>query len=105
MRPSLPAPLHADLHEPADPVKVDHLERVLADDVVLRVVADEGTVIVPAHAQTGLGQVVGAEAEEFRRGRGLVRPDRRPGEFDDAADKVTPLYPRLRERLFAPTAD
>src|SRR5579884_3452668 len=61
-----PTLLHADLHQPADALEVDHLERVARHQVVLQVVADERAVVVAAHAETGLRQVVGAEAEELR---------------------------------------
>ena len=63
--PRLAAACHADLHQRADAVVVDRLERIVRHDVVLAVVVDEAAVVVAAHAERGLRQVVGAEAEEL----------------------------------------
>src|SRR3954470_3880164 len=79
--PRRPSLLDADLHQPADAVEIDHLEWVLGNDVVLHVMADERTVVVPTHAEPGLGEVVGAEREELRLLGDLVGDDASPGQL------------------------
>ena len=52
-------------------------ERVRLDDLVLLVVRQERAVVVAAHAEAGLRQVVGAEAEELGASARSRRPSAR----------------------------
>ena len=61
----------AHLYQRADAVLIDHLERIVRDVVVLFVVVDESAVVVAAHAQRRLGQVVGAESDRMDHTRSL----------------------------------
>ena len=57
--------VHADLHQLADGLGVDGLERVGVENLVPEVVAHEGTDVITAEAEGHLGKVVRAEAEEL----------------------------------------
>ena len=57
--------VHADLHQLADGLLVDGLERVGIQDLVAEVVTHEGADVVAAEAERHLGEVVRAEAEEL----------------------------------------
>ena len=59
------AALGGDAHQLADPFEVEAGERVARQDPGPLVIADEARRIVARDAEGGLGQVVGAEAEEF----------------------------------------
>ena len=59
------APIDTNLHQLANTVLVNRLERVSRNDVVFEVVANESFVIVAAHAESRLRQVVGTKAEEL----------------------------------------
>src|SRR5262249_9121893 len=76
------AACHSHLHQAADAVLSDRLERIGPDDVVLGVVGDERPVVVAADTETGLRQVVRAEREELGALRDLIGADRRAGHFD-----------------------
>src|SRR5438477_13076943 len=65
IRLGLAAALDPELHEAADAVEIDDLEWVFGDQVVLHVGANKAAVVVSAHTQARLRQVVGAEAEEL----------------------------------------
>src|SRR5690606_15493898 len=49
----------------ANAVAINARERILADDVQIVVGGQEAANVVTAHAERGLGEVVGAEAEEL----------------------------------------
>src|SRR5579884_1289806 len=66
VRPHSSAPLDSQTDEGTDPVLVDRLEWIPREDTVLSVVADEVTVVVTAHAEACLRQVVSREGEELR---------------------------------------
>ena len=83
---------HRHLHQLADAGLVDGGERILLDDLQFLVRPEEGAGIVAAHAEAGLGQVVGAEAEEFGRLRDLVRGQCAARNLDHRADEVIELY-------------
>src|SRR5579872_6834468 len=93
------APLDADFHQSANAVEVDHLERVLWHEIEFDVVADEAAVVVAAHAETRLRQIIGAEAEELGSAilHNLVGSDAGPGQLDHCADQVAHLDPLLGE--------
>ena len=67
-----------DLHQAGDGV-VERLERVDREDAVLDVLEQEAALgVVAAVAERHLGQVVGAEAEEARRGAAISSAVRAP---------------------------
>ncbi len=94
------AALNADLHQAADAIDIDRLERILRDDVRLQVMADEAAIIVTAHAQGGLRQVVGAEAEELRLLRDLVGHHAGARQFNHGAHQVFHLDALFLEHRF-----
>ena len=80
----------------ADPVDVERLERAHLEDAVLEVAAEERRLdVVTREAPGHLGQVVGAEGEELRRPRDLVRSHGRARELDHGADLVGYGVPAL----------
>ena len=93
-----------DLHELADAGLVDRGERVLLQDFVLGVGAEEGARVVAAHAERGLGEVVRAEAEELRGLRDLVGGERAARDFDHRADDVGELDLLLLHALASATS-
>ncbi len=52
-------------HEFADAELVENGERILTDDFFLLITGEEGTGVVAAHAKSGLGKVICAEAKEL----------------------------------------
>src|SRR5215472_2987273 len=61
---------------------VDCGERVLLDDFQFLVRPEEGARVVPAHAQAGLRQIVGAKAEKLGRLRNLIGRERTTRNLD-----------------------
>src|SRR5206468_4502342 len=76
------------LYELAHAGLVDGGEGILPDDLQFLVSGKEGTGIVAAHAESGLGKIVGAEAEELGNLRDFVRRQGAAGNFDHGADEV-----------------
>src|ERR1043165_9925837 len=74
--------LDGDLHKLADAGLVNGSERILLTDLLLLVGPEEGAGIGTTHAEAGLGQVVGAEAEEFGGVRDFVSGQRAAGNLD-----------------------
>src|SRR5438132_2703875 len=71
------APLrHRDLDELADAGRFDRRERVVLHDLELGVVRKKRSRVVSRHAEPGLREVIGAEAEELGRLRDLVGRER-----------------------------
>ena len=64
---------------------------LLLDDLELLILRQERTRIVARHAEAGLREVVGAEAEEFCRLRDLVSRERAARNLDHRADHVAQL--------------
>ena len=56
--------VESDFHQLADAVTVEHLEGILRQDFLGDIVRQEAGDVVAAQAKGGLGQIVGAEAEE-----------------------------------------
>ena len=77
-----------DLHEFADAGLVEAGEWVFLEDFVFGVGAEEGSHVVAADAESGLGEVVGAEAEELRGLRDFVSGDGATRHFDHGSDEV-----------------
>ena len=84
--------LDGDLHELADAGCVERGERVLLEDLVLDVGHEEVAHVVAADAERGLGEVVGAEAEELGGLRDFVSGERAARDFDHGADEVVELH-------------
>ena len=63
--PSRPAALHGDAYELPDALSVDRRERRAVDDLLLDVARDDPTLdVIAGEADSGLGEIVGAEREE-----------------------------------------
>ena len=77
-----------DLHEFADAGLVEAGEWVFLEDLILGVGIEEGSHVVAADAESGLGEIVGAEAEELRGLGDFIRSDRATRDFDHGADEV-----------------
>src|SRR5579862_412552 len=92
--PRLAAALAADADQLAHAFLVDGDERVALDDSLPLIGAEKSAGIVARQAEGGLGQVVGAEAEELGRLGDLVGDQRRPRQLDHRADEIA-LVPDL----------
>ena len=76
------------LHEFADADSVKTCKRIGLIDLCLIVTGQELACVVTAEAEGKLGEVVGAEAEEFGFFCNFVRGERCPWDFDHGADFV-----------------
>ena len=77
---------------PADAVAVDGLEGIGGDDVLAEIFADEGSDIVAGETEGHLGEVVGAEGEEFGFLGHLSGEDGGARDLDHGADHVVELF-------------
>ena len=77
-----------DLHEFADAGLVEAGEWVFLEDFVLGVGVEEGSHVVAADAESGLGEVVCAEAEELSGLCDFVSCDGAARHFDHGSDEV-----------------
>ena len=89
---------HAD--EGADPVPVDCDEGVGRKQAAMKIFLDKDACIVPGKTECRLGQIVGAEAEEFGRFSNLVRDHAGAGQFDHGADHVCEVLGGFLFHLF-----
>src|SRR5439155_19674677 len=87
-----PSLLHCDLHELADAFLVNGSKRIFLEDLQLLIGREEGAGIIAAHAEPGLGQVVGAEAKELGSLGDLIGRERAARHLDHRADQVAQLY-------------
>jgi hypothetical protein len=83
---------YGDFHELAHAGLVDGGERVLFDDFQFLVGAEEGAGIVAAHAESSLGQVIGAKAEEFGGVGNFVGREGAARNFNHGADEIVEFY-------------
>jgi len=81
-----------DFHELTHPGLINRGEGVLLHDIGLLISAEEGTGVVARHAEGGLGEVVGAEAEELGGVRDFISGQGTTGDFDHRADGVGYLH-------------
>ena len=81
-----------DLHELANAGAVERGEGVLLEDFRLGVGHEEGAHVVATDAESGLGEVVGAEAEELGALGDLVGGERAARDFDHGADLIVELH-------------
>ena len=84
--------LGRDLDQLADAGLVDGGERILLHDLVLGVSTEEGAGVVAGHAEAGLREVVGAEAEELSGLGDLVGGQRAARDLDHGANGVGDLH-------------
>ena len=82
---------------------VESGEGVLFEDLVLRVRHEEAAHVIPADAECGLSEVVGAEAEELRCFSDFIRRERATGHFDHRANHVAELHFVLGHHFFRHT--
>src|SRR3546814_13344080 len=73
--------LGGDFDELADTLDVEADEGIGDEDALVDILGQETARIVAADADRSLGQVVGAEAEEFGRPPDSAPPQRSPGQF------------------------
>ena len=97
--------LDGQLHEAADALLIEAGEDVAAHDFEVAVEAEEAAGVIAAHAEAGLREVVGAEAEEFGDFRDLIGGDAGAGHFDHGADLVADAAPALVEDLGGDAVD
>ena len=83
----------------ADAFDVDADERILRVDSLVDIVLQEASGIVAADAQSGLGEIVGAEAEEGGILGDLASGKGGAGQFDHRADEVVDGDALLFEHL------
>jgi len=81
------AALDGDLNQFADAVDVEADEGVALDHANALVMLQEAWRIVPRNSVGGLGQVVGAEAEELGRLCNITSAQAGAGQFDHGADQ------------------
>src|SRR5690242_20097611 len=90
-RTSLVSLLHGHFDELAHTGLIDCSEGILLDDFQFLVRPEEGARVIPAHAEAGLRQIVGAEAEKLSRLRNLVSRERSPRHLNHCAHQVIEL--------------
>src|SRR5260370_1185533 len=88
---SLAPVLDGHLDERTHTFAVEHCKRIFLPQLVIDIVLDELGVVVARDAERGLGEIVGAEAEEFGLGRHLVRSECGARDFNHGADHVFQL--------------
>ena len=93
--PRLAAALDGDLHQLTDAGGVDRRERIRLEDAFLGVLLQERPHVVSAHAEAGLGEVVGAERKELGRLRDLVGREGAARDLDHRAHEILDLLSRL----------
>src|SRR6476661_3856080 len=75
-------------HQLANARLINGRKRVLLDDFQFLIRTEEGARIIATHTQRGLCEVVGSEAEEFRRLCNLVRGEGSTRYFDHGAHEI-----------------
>src|SRR6266545_1270596 len=99
MGPDLPAPLDADLHHLADPLLVEHGERVGRQQLLVEVEREELADVVAAVAKRHLGQVIGPEGEELSELGDPARHQSGARHLDHGAHRVRHLRPHIGHDL------
>ena len=89
-----------DLDELTDAGLVQSGEGVLLEDLVLGVGHQEAAHVVTAHAESGLGEIVGAEAEELRRFGDLISRQCSTRHFNHGANEIIELHFFLAHHFF-----
>src|SRR5262245_31787109 len=80
--------LDRDLDELPHPCPIEADERIALDQAFGEIFAEETCRVIAADAECGLGEVVGAEAEELRALRDLSRHQGRARQLDHGPDHV-----------------
>lgn len=78
----------ANLNKLANAALVENLERIIGEQLGLDVVGEEAGAVVAAEAEGGLGEVVGAKAEEVGVLGDSAGREGGAGEFDHGANAV-----------------
>ena len=84
----LPAEVCCHLYKLADANLIKACEGIALEDLLLIVIAEELACVVTAEAEGHLGEVVGAEAEEFSLGSNLVGGQRCAGDLDHGTYEI-----------------
>src|SRR5208282_5774768 len=95
----------ADAHKLAHAIALDRHEWIRGEDALALVNLDKPAGIVAAEAKAGLGQVVGAKAEELRRLGDLAGAKSRTRQLDHGADQVFELRSFLHFDRFGDLID
>src|ERR1019366_5224851 len=88
----LAAALDGDLHQLADAFLVEDGEGIVGKDLAILVVLLELRIVVAREAHTGLGQIVGSEAEELGFLGDVAGGERGARDFDHGADHVLEVF-------------
>ena len=88
---SLSALCDGHFHQLANAGLINGRKRVLLDDFQFLIGTEEGAGVIAAHAQRGLCEVIGSEAEEFRRLSNVVRGECPARHFDHGANEIVQL--------------
>src|SRR5262249_19387662 len=93
--PRLAPALDRNLDELADAFTVERDERIDRQDALRRIGTEKARGVVAADAERGLGQIVGAEREEFRGFGDLAGEQRGARQLDHGADLIFDAFPGL----------
>jgi hypothetical protein len=99
------AALDAHSDERADAFLIEGLERVVAENSLLKVIGEKTADVVAGKAEAGLREIVGAEGEEFGALGDLVGDDAAAGDFDHCADVIFDLDAVFFHDLVGDVAD
>ena len=69
--------LRTHAYELAHAIAIEHLERIVANDLALDVIRSKSTRVVAAQTNSGLRKVVGSKREELRMPRNSIGHERR----------------------------
>src|SRR4029450_9387023 len=87
--PGFASQIAGDLHQASDAFLIDRCERIRIDDVEFGISREETAGVIPAHSESCLGKIVGAETEELGIAGDLVGHERRARDFDHRSDEIT----------------
>ncbi len=82
------AAFDGEADEFAHPLLIQRDEGVLSQDAARLVVAEEGGSVIARDAERGLGEIIGAEGEEFRRLGDFPGLERGARQLDHGADLI-----------------
>src|ERR1700722_7889995 len=88
----LPSPFDSDLNQFSHSFTIDHRERILFENALLEIGWQYLVHVVAREAEGGLGEVVGAEAEELSYLGNLARQQRGTRQLDHGSDEVVHLF-------------
>ena len=92
---------YGDAHELGQAIPIDGLEGILGEDALLDVIDQETLLgVVTADAESGLGEIVGAEGEELGVLGDLISRQGCTGDFDHRAEFVIDFDALFRHDFF-----